>query len=78
VFLVLPVISLLSSKCVWFMFTFYSILAYLMLLEISNRRQQSKWIRRHVTSRKVSILRPDEAIFSAYLILPATLGPGVH
>jgi hypothetical protein len=36
-------------------------------------------LRRYATTRKVAGSRPDEVIFfSVYLILPATLGPGVY
>jgi hypothetical protein len=38
------------------------------------------WMRHYTTSRKVADLTPDEVngFLSIYLILPATLGPGVH
>jgi hypothetical protein len=32
----------------------------------------------YATSQNVTGLRPDEVIFSIYLILPAALGPGVY
>jgi hypothetical protein len=42
-------------------------------------RQRSA-LRHYATSRKVAGSRSDEVneLFSMYLILPATLGPGVH
>jgi hypothetical protein len=35
-------------------------------------------IRHYATSQKVAGLRPDEVIFSIYVILPAALGPPVN
>jgi hypothetical protein len=36
------------------------------------------WIRHYATNRKVVGSIPYEVIFKIYLILPATLGPGVY
>jgi hypothetical protein len=48
--------------------------------EISTNLPHRKEGGDYATSRKVASLRPDEVneYFSIYLILPATLGPGVY
>jgi hypothetical protein len=45
----------------------------------SKSKFGSVMVRRYATSRKIAGSRSDEMIFfTIYLILPATLGPGVY